>query len=149
MMLSDLESIEKRLEKNNKKNINEEEIEILKLALDCINNKKEFSVLRSQFSKKQLNQSGLLCLKPKIYVCMSSVPGRCKQLPHVVDSLLANKVLPDKIFINLCEKYDRFPEEKYDLSALDKYKDNKIITINSNVCSFFSFRYISNSVQHG
>ena len=69
MMLSDLESIEKRLEKNNKKNINEEEIEILKLALDCINNNKEFSVLRSQFSKKQLNQSGLLCLKPKIYVC--------------------------------------------------------------------------------
>ena len=69
MMLSDLESIEKRLEKKNKKNINEEEIEILKLALDCINNNKEFSVLRSQFSKKQLNQSGLLCLKPKIYVC--------------------------------------------------------------------------------
>ena len=69
MMLSDLESIEKRLEKNNKRNINEEEIEILKLSLDCINNNKEFSVLRSQFSKKQLNQSGLLCLKPKIYVC--------------------------------------------------------------------------------
>ena len=70
--------------------------------------------------------------EPKIYVCMSSVPGRCKQLPHVVDSLLANKVLPDKIFINLCEKYDRFPEEKYDLSVLDKYKDNKLITINRN-----------------
>lgn len=70
--------------------------------------------------------------EPKIYVCMSSVPGRCKQLPHVVDSLLENKVLPDKIFINICEKYERFPEEKFDLAVLDKYKDNKLITIKSN-----------------
>ena len=70
--------------------------------------------------------------EPKIYICMSGVPGRAKQLPHVVDSLLANNVLPDKIIINLCEKYDRFPEEKYDLSVLDKFKDNKRVIINSN-----------------
>ena len=30
---------------------------------------KDISVLKSQFEKKQLNQSGLLSLKPKIYVC--------------------------------------------------------------------------------
>ena len=69
MMLADLESIQKRLEKNNKKNIENEQIEILELALNYINNNEDLSVLKSQFEKKQLNQSGLLSIKPKIYVC--------------------------------------------------------------------------------
>ena len=69
MMLADIESIQKRLEKNNKKNIDKENIEILEKALDCINNSKDISVLNSQFDKKKLNQSGLLSIKPKIFVC--------------------------------------------------------------------------------
>ena len=69
MMLADLESIQKRLEKNNKKNVDEEQLKILQVALDCINNDKDFSVLKDDFDKKQLNQSGLLSLKPKIFVC--------------------------------------------------------------------------------
>jgi len=69
MMLADLESIQKRLEKNNKKNIDEEQLKILEVSLDCINNDKDFSNLKIKFDKKQLNQSGLLSLKPKIFVC--------------------------------------------------------------------------------
>ncbi len=69
MMLADLESIQKRLEKNNKKNVDEDQIKILEIAMDCINNNKSFDDLRTQFNKKQLNQSGLLFLKPKIFVC--------------------------------------------------------------------------------
>ena len=69
MMLADLESIQKRLEKNNKKNIDEEQLKILEIALDCINNDKDISILKTQFNTKQLNQSGLLSIKPKIYVC--------------------------------------------------------------------------------
>ncbi len=69
MMLADLESIQKRLEKNNKKNVDGEQIKILEIALDCINNNKDISILKSQFEKKQLNQSGLLSIKPKIFVC--------------------------------------------------------------------------------
>ncbi len=69
MMLADLESIQKRLEKNNKKNLGEEQLKILQHALDYINNNKDISILKNQFKKKQLNQSGLLSLKPKIYVC--------------------------------------------------------------------------------
>jgi len=69
MMLADLESIQKRLEKNNKKNIDKEQIKILEIALDCIDNSKDISVLKNDFDKKQLNQSGLLSLKPKIFVC--------------------------------------------------------------------------------
>ena len=69
MMLADLESIQKRLEKSNKKNVDEEQLKILEMALDCINNDKDISVIKTEFSKKLLNQSGLLSLKPKIFVC--------------------------------------------------------------------------------
>ena len=69
MMLSDIESIQKRLEKNNKKNVDDEQLKILKTALDFINNDKDLSVLNSEFDKKQLSQSGLLSIKPKIFVC--------------------------------------------------------------------------------
>ena len=69
MMLADLESIQKRLEKNNKKKADEEQIKILEIALDCINNDKNLSVLKNQFDKKILNQSGLLSIKPRIFVC--------------------------------------------------------------------------------
>ena len=69
MMLADLESIQKRLEKNNKNNVDEEQLKILETALDYINNDKDIFILKTQFDKKQLNQSGLLSLKPKIFVC--------------------------------------------------------------------------------
>ena len=69
MNLADLESIQKRLEKNNKKNIDEDQIKILQSCLDLINNDQDLTSLKSEFSKKQLNLSGLLSLKPKIFVC--------------------------------------------------------------------------------
>ena len=69
MMLADLESIQKRLDKNVKKNIDEDQIKLLEQSLKCINEGQDFSDIKSNFEKKQLNQSGLLSLKPKIYVC--------------------------------------------------------------------------------
>ena len=69
MKLADLESIQKRLEKNNKKNIDEDQIKILQSCLDLINNDEDLACLKSEFTKKQLNLSGLLSLKPKIFVC--------------------------------------------------------------------------------
>ena len=69
MMLSDLESIHKRLERSKKKNLDNEEQKILEIVLDYINNGKNISELRKNFKKKQLNKTGLLCVKPKIFVC--------------------------------------------------------------------------------
>ena len=69
MMLADLESIQKRLEKNNKKNVDEDQLKILEIAMDCIDNDKDIKILHDQFEKKMINQSGLLSLKPKIFVC--------------------------------------------------------------------------------
>jgi len=69
MLLADLESIQKRLEKNKKKNLDEDQLKILNDALNCINNNIDISSLLEKYEKKQINFSGLLSLKPKIYVC--------------------------------------------------------------------------------
>ena len=69
MMLADIESIQKRLEKNNKKNVDKEQLKVLEIALDCINNSNNIQILHDQFEKKILNQSSLLSVKPKIFVC--------------------------------------------------------------------------------
>ena len=69
MLLADLESVQKRLEKNKKKNLDEDQLKILNDALNCINNNIDISSLLEKHEKKQINFSGLLSLKPKIYVC--------------------------------------------------------------------------------
>jgi len=69
MMLADIESIQKRLGKNNKKNVDKEQLKVLEIALDCINNSNNIQILHDQFEKKILNQSSLLSVKPKIFVC--------------------------------------------------------------------------------
>jgi len=69
MMLADLDSIQKRLDKKNKKNMDKDQLKILEIASDCINNNKNLKILDEQFNNKILNQSGLLSIKPKIYVC--------------------------------------------------------------------------------
>jgi len=69
MMLADLESIQKRLDKKNKKNLLPEHLVILETALDFLNNNKNLSALNEQFDIKTLNQTGLLSIKPKIFVC--------------------------------------------------------------------------------
>ena len=69
MMLADLESIQKRLEKRKKKNLESGHLEILEIALECINKNENLDSLNSKFNKKLLSQTGLLSIKPKIFVC--------------------------------------------------------------------------------
>ena len=68
MMLADLESIQNRMDKKNKKNIDNNQLKILEIALDSINNN-NLVALRNHFDNKIINQSGLLSFKPKIFVC--------------------------------------------------------------------------------
>ena len=69
MLLADLELIQKRLEKNKKKLLNDIQLKILNDALNCINNDINISTLAKKYDQKNLNQIGLLSVKPKIYVC--------------------------------------------------------------------------------
>ena len=69
MKLADLESIQKRLDKKNKKNFSKEQIQILETALDYIDNDKNIEQMHELYEKKEIEMSGLLSLKPNLYVC--------------------------------------------------------------------------------
>ena len=69
MKLADLESIGKRLDKKNLKKITDDELNILKTTEDYINNDKDLNDLRNLFDLDLISKSGLLSLKPKLYVC--------------------------------------------------------------------------------
>ena len=69
MKLADLESIQKRLDKKNKKNFSKEQIAILETALSFINNDQKIEEIYSLFEKREIEISGLLSLKPSLYVC--------------------------------------------------------------------------------
>ena len=67
--LADLESIQKRLERKNRKNIEEQQLKILEEAMELINNDKNLQILEDVFEKKDLKQCSLISIKPKLYVC--------------------------------------------------------------------------------
>ena len=69
MMLADIESIQKRLDKKNKKNLDYEELKLLQDVLGHINDGKNPKDLNNKYEKKILNKSGLLSIKPNIFVC--------------------------------------------------------------------------------
>jgi len=69
MKLADIDSINKRLNKKNKKKIDDEEHEILEISLKLINNEFDHYNFQNKFNKKQIKNSGLLSIKPRLYVC--------------------------------------------------------------------------------
>ena len=69
MKLADLESIQKRLDKKNRKNIEEDQIKILEKAMHLINSDLDLDSLSKEFDNKQIKNCGLLSTKPKLYVC--------------------------------------------------------------------------------
>ena len=69
ILLSDLESLQKRLEKSNKKKLEKEELDFLEECLKLISNGKKPDELKKKYSKDLIKKSGLLSLKPKIIVC--------------------------------------------------------------------------------
>ena len=69
ILLSDLESLQKRLEKSNKKKIEKEDLNFLEECKKYINEGKNLEELKNRFNKNLIKKSGLLSLKPKIIVC--------------------------------------------------------------------------------
>jgi len=69
ILLSDLESLQKRLEKSNKKKLEKEELNFLNECLNSINSEKNPEKLKKKFGKDLIKKSNLLSLKPEIIVC--------------------------------------------------------------------------------
>ncbi len=69
MKLADLESIQKRLDKKNKKNVDIEELKLLEEAQKIIDEDGDLTLFTNEFDERLLKNSGLLSTKPKLYVC--------------------------------------------------------------------------------
>jgi len=69
ILLSDLESLQKRLEKSNKKKLEKDELNFLEECKKLINNGKKPDELREKYNKDIIKKSALLSLKPRIIVC--------------------------------------------------------------------------------
>ena len=69
ILLADLESLQKRLEKSNKKKIDKDELIFLEECIKKINNGGKPEELKKKFNKNLIKKSALLSLKPKIIVC--------------------------------------------------------------------------------
>ena len=96
MMLADLESIQKRLDKKNKKNLDQDQQDILETANDCLNNDKNLSILNERFDLQSINKSGLLSIKPKIFVCNvdeKSIKGGNKYTKKFIDKFGSKNTL--------------------------------------------------------
>ena len=114
LKLADLDSIQKRLDKKNNKNLNLKEIEILKTAQDLINNDKNLNDIRKRFDQKIIEKSGLLTLKPKMYVCnvdeKSIVKGnkysdKILEMDHSENTIIISVEIENQI--NLLEEDDK------------------------------------------
>ena len=62
-----------------------------------------------------------------IYISISTIPQRLKNIEASIESLLKQTLKPDKIFINIPHKYKRF-DEAIDDKQIPKFK-NKIIEV--------------------
>ena len=97
MKLADLESIQKRLDKKTKK-INDKKVnEILELTSNCINNDIDISEVFKNFSDKEVKLSGLLSLKPKLFVC--NVDEQSVSKGNKYTDVFVEKYGPDKTII--------------------------------------------------
>jgi len=68
IILSDIDIIQRKLEKNKKKSLNEKQINFLNKRLDILNQGKD-EVINDEVEKSFLSSLGLLSIKPKIIVC--------------------------------------------------------------------------------
>ena len=97
MLLSDLESLEKRLEKNKKKKMNQEEIDFLEECLKLINKGEKPENLVDKFDKNLIKKSGLLSVKPKIIVC--NVDENCLPNGNKYSDQCKNKFSDESVIV--------------------------------------------------
>ena len=99
ILLSDLESLQKRLERKKEKKLEKEELNFLAECLNLISNGKKPEELKKKFNKNLIKKSGLLSLKPRIIVCNVDE----KSLPNGNNySNVCKKKFPDENIIIVC-----------------------------------------------
>ena len=114
ILLSDLESLQKKLEKNKKKKLEKEELNFLEKCLNQISKGKKPEITENKFDKNIVKKSGLLSIKPRIIVCNvdeKSLPNGNKY------SNACKKKFPDENIIVVCADIE---DQIMNLQAKDK-----------------------------
>ena len=96
--LSDIETIQKKLDKSKKKILSQKEIEILEKSLEALDKGIDLNTLENS-SLLFLNQIGLLSLKPKIIVCNVDEATLKDGNEHTIN---INKTYPNEKVITIC-----------------------------------------------
>ena len=114
ILLSDLESLQKKLEKNKKKKLEKEELNFLEESLNQISKGKKPEITENKFDRNLVKKSGLLSIKPRIIVCNvdeKSLPNGNKY------SNTCKKKFPDENIIVVCADIE---DQIMNLQAKDK-----------------------------
>ena len=98
ILLADIDVIQKKLEKNKKKLLNEKEIDFLEKRLNLLNEGK-INPIENNEESKFLSTLGLLSIKPKIIVC--NVDEASLSLGNKFTSSIKNKY-PDEKIVFIC-----------------------------------------------
>ena len=98
IILSDIDVIQKKLEKGKKKLLKEKEIEILEKKLEQLNQNKD-ATIENEDESKFLPTTGLLSIKPKIIVCNVDEVSLTKGNKYT-KSIKSN--YPNEKIINIC-----------------------------------------------
>ena len=117
ILLSDIETIQKKLEKSKKKLLSPQEIKILENSLEILNSGNELNSMEYS-SKKFLDQMGLLSLKPKIIVCNVDEATLNDGNEHTTNIM---KAYPKEKVINICADIED------QLSSLDVDEKSKFM----------------------
>ena len=110
IILSDIDLLEKKLEKSKKKILDEKQIKILEEKLSCLNKGEEIR-LNSEDEKNFLSNIGLLSIKPKIIVCNVDEENVSNGNNYTQEVI---KKYPNEKIINICADIED------QLSGLDK-----------------------------
>ena len=110
IILSDLDIVQKKLEKSKKKLLEEKEIKILEEKSDILNKGEEVRI-NDVDEEKFLSSIGLLSIKPKIIVCNVDEENISKGNKYTQD---VKKKYPNEKIINICADIED------QLSGLDK-----------------------------
>ncbi len=98
IILSDIDVVQKRLEKGKKKLLNEKEIKILKNKLELLNQNRNITIDNEE-EKKLLSNIGLLSIKPRIIVCNVD-EGSLNKGNSFTESI--KSMYPEEKIINIC-----------------------------------------------
>ncbi len=132
ILLSDIDLVQKKLEKSKKKLLSPKEIQVLEKKLESLNRGEEDINSLDEEELKILNQIGLLSIKPKIIVC--NVDEQNLSSGNKYTEIVKNKFPNEKIVIICADIEDQImeldPEERETFMkdiGLNKTGLNKLI----------------------